>query len=65
MNYVEIIKQNNCIKYSKCLPCSAMQAFTPSIMFYATGEQFYCPGNGSPDEILSICLAQKNREMYP
>jgi hypothetical protein len=22
-------------------------------------------GNGSPDEILSICLAQENREMYP
>jgi hypothetical protein len=22
-------------------------------------------GNGSPDDILSICLAQKNREMYP
>jgi hypothetical protein len=29
------------------------------------GEEFLCHGNGSPDEILSICLAQENREMYP
>jgi hypothetical protein len=27
--------------------------------------RFPCRGNGSPDEILSICLAQENREMYP
>jgi hypothetical protein len=26
---------------------------------------FLCHGNGSPDEILSICLAKENREMYP
>jgi hypothetical protein len=26
---------------------------------------FLCHGIGSPDEILSICLAQDNREMYP
>jgi hypothetical protein len=29
------------------------------------GEEFLCHGNGSPDEILLICLAQGNREMYP
>jgi hypothetical protein len=29
------------------------------------GDEFLCLGNGSPDEILSICLAQENREMYP
>jgi hypothetical protein len=29
------------------------------------GEEFLCHGNGSPDEILQICLAQENREMYP
>jgi hypothetical protein len=29
------------------------------------GEEFLCHGNGSPDEILSICLAQENREIYP
>jgi hypothetical protein len=29
------------------------------------GEEFLCHGNGSLDEILSICLAQENREMYP
>jgi hypothetical protein len=28
------------------------------------GEVFLCHGNGSPDKILSICLAQENREMY-
>jgi hypothetical protein len=28
-------------------------------------EEFLCHRNGSPDEILSICLAQENREMYP
>jgi hypothetical protein len=27
--------------------------------------RFLCHGNGSPDEILLICLAQENREMYP
>jgi hypothetical protein len=26
--------------------------------------RFLCNGNGSPDEILSICLAQENQEMY-
>jgi hypothetical protein len=29
------------------------------------GEEFLCHGNVLPDEILSICLAQENREMYP
>jgi hypothetical protein len=28
-------------------------------------KEFLCHGNGSPDEILSICLAQENRRMYP
>jgi hypothetical protein len=28
-------------------------------------EEFLCHRNGSPDDILSICLAQENREMYP
>jgi hypothetical protein len=27
------------------------------------GEEFLCHGNGSPDETLSICLAQENCEM--
>jgi hypothetical protein len=29
------------------------------------GEEFLSHENGSPDEILSIYLAQENREMYP
>jgi hypothetical protein len=28
-------------------------------------EQFLCHGNGSSDEVLSIYLAQENRQMYP
>jgi hypothetical protein len=28
-------------------------------------EEFLCHGSGSPDKILSVCLAQENREMYP
>jgi hypothetical protein len=27
--------------------------------------RFLCHGNGSSDDILSICLAQENPEMYP
>jgi hypothetical protein len=27
--------------------------------------RFLCHGNGSQDEILSICLAQENRKMHP
>jgi hypothetical protein len=27
--------------------------------------RFLLYGNGSPNEILSICLTQENREMYP
>jgi hypothetical protein len=29
------------------------------------GEEFLCHGNGSPDKILSVCLAQENWEVYP
>jgi hypothetical protein len=29
------------------------------------GEEFLCHGNCSLEEILSICLAQEHREMYP
>jgi hypothetical protein len=29
------------------------------------GEKFLCDGNGSPKEILSICLVEENQEMYP
>jgi hypothetical protein len=36
-----------------------------SSCLYQTGEGILCHGNGSPDDILSICLAQENREMYP
>jgi hypothetical protein len=54
------------IKCLKCSPHSAMQAF----IFYLKldmkpGEDFLCHRNGSPHEILSICLVQENREMYP
>jgi hypothetical protein len=29
------------------------------------GEEFVCHGNGAAEEILLICLAEENREMYP
>jgi hypothetical protein len=48
---------------------SAMHKFTLFLIlmqrngFYPA--RFLYDGNGSPDEILSICLAQKYRQMYP
>jgi hypothetical protein len=50
----------------KCPPCSATHAFTIFLMFDATRWKVpVVTGNGSPDEILSICLAQENRECSP
>jgi hypothetical protein len=54
------------IKHWKRPPHSAMHAFTLFLMFDATRWRVSAvTGNGSPDEILSICLAQDNQEMYP
>jgi hypothetical protein len=54
------------IKCWKCPPRSAMRAFILFHMFDATRWRVSAVTvNGSPDEILSICLAQENREMYP
>jgi hypothetical protein len=36
-----------------------------SYLFMQPGEEFLCHRNGLLDEILSICLTQENREMYP
>jgi hypothetical protein len=46
----------------KCSPCSAIYAFT---LFPMCDARFLCHGNGPLGKILSICLAQENREMYP
>jgi hypothetical protein len=51
------------MKFWKCPPRSAMHVFTPSSCLMQPG--FCMTGNGSPDRILSFCLAQENREMYP
>jgi hypothetical protein len=43
-----------------------MHGFTPFIMFYATRWSVSAViANGSTHEVLSIRLAQENREMYP
>jgi hypothetical protein len=59
--------KNQCyIKCWKYLPRSAMHTFTLFLMFDAT--RWRVPAvtvNRSPDEILSTCLSQENREMYP
>jgi hypothetical protein len=66
INYIQIRKKQGYIKCWKCPPLSAMHAFTLCLMFDATRWRVSAvTGNGSPDEILSNCLAQENREMYP
>jgi hypothetical protein len=37
----------------------------PHVQTRRPREEFLCHGNGSPEEILSICLAQENWQMYP
>jgi hypothetical protein len=68
INYTEIIKKkNNVILSIGNVQCRVQRCmhlfFSPCLM--QPGEEFLCHGNGSPDEILSICLTQENREMYP
>jgi hypothetical protein len=64
--------KNANVLYKKCWKCpprSAMHAYrhlTPKVDrngFWPV--LFLCHGNGSPDGILSIFLAQENREIYP
>jgi hypothetical protein len=42
-----------------------MHAFTLTHVLCNPVQSFCSNRNGSPDEILSICLAQENQEMYP
>jgi hypothetical protein len=56
INYFEIKTENG--EYPLR---STMHAFTVYFMFDA---RFLCHGNGLPEEILTICLAQKNWKMY-
>jgi hypothetical protein len=66
IKYIEIRKQKNNIilsvgnvhRVQRCMH----SLFSSCLM--QPGEDFLCHGNGLPDEILSICLTQKNREMY-
>jgi hypothetical protein len=67
INYIDIRKQKNNVILSvgnvhRVQRC--MHSLVSSCLMQP-GEEFLFHGNGSPDEILSICLAQKNREMYP
>jgi hypothetical protein len=67
INYIEIRKQKtmfyicvgNVHRVQRC-----MHSLFSSCLIQP-GEEVLCHGNGSPVEILSICLAQENREMYP
>jgi hypothetical protein len=66
INYIEIRKKSNVIlsagnvhRVQRCMH----SLFSSSLM--QTGKEFPCQGNGSPDEILSMCLAQEKRKMYP
>jgi hypothetical protein len=67
INYTEIRKQKNNVilsagnvhRVQRCMH----SLFSSCLM--QPGEEFLCHRNDSPDEILSICLAQENREMYP
>jgi hypothetical protein len=58
-------KKHCYIKCWKCPPRPDYCNLTPK--FDRNGfcpVRFLCHGSGSPDEILSICLVQGNREMY-
>jgi hypothetical protein len=69
MFYLSKTKQNNlhwnnkkwC--HIKCCKCPTRSVFSSCLM--QPGEQFLCHRNGSPDQILWICLAQENWELYP
>jgi hypothetical protein len=66
INYIEIRKQRNNVILSvgnvhRVQRC--MHSFFSSCLMQP-GEEFLYNRNGSPDEILSICLVQENREMY-
>jgi hypothetical protein len=72
INYIEIKKKQKKRCYIKCWKCplhSVMHAITVFLMSDATRWRvsacFLYHRNGSPDEILSIFLAQENQEMYP
>jgi hypothetical protein len=66
LNRNEETKKQCYIKCWKCPPRSAMHTFTLFLMSDATRWRVSAvTGNGSPDEISSICLEQENREMYP
>jgi hypothetical protein len=76
INYIEIRKQKTMLcqvlKMSTAFSNAYIHSFphvwcnlTPNFDRNGFCPRFLCHENGSPDEILSICLAQKNWEMYP
>jgi hypothetical protein len=51
----------NCLlEMSTAFSDASIHSFSSCIM--QPGDEFLCHGNGTSDDILSICLAQKNRE---
>jgi hypothetical protein len=54
--------------YIKCWKCPVVQWCRHSVFLMSDATQWRVSAvtrNGSPDEILSICLAQENLEIYP
>jgi hypothetical protein len=65
INYNKIRKQKKTMLYFLLEMSTAFSDACFSSRLMQSGEEFLCHGNGSPDEILSICSAQENREMFP
>jgi hypothetical protein len=66
-NYIEIWKKKKKVILSvgnvHCIQRCMHSLFSSYLM--QPSEGFLWHGKGSPDEILSICLEQENRKMYP
>jgi hypothetical protein len=74
VNIVRIFKrrliENARIQFQTHVNCDVCRPdngdVTTKVVRVGFGLAYYlCHGNGSPDEILSICLAQESREIYP
>lgn len=61
VNFMKLENKTNYILC--CIQRHTNLLFSSCLM--QTIEAFLCHGNGSPDEIFSICLSNENREMHP
>jgi hypothetical protein len=64
IKYIEIRKKKTMLYKMLEMPAAFNDSSFPHV--WCTSVKSFCSDqNSSPDEILSICLAQENREMYP